>query len=204
MSAKGHKRGDGTSSPVRKHEFYPTPRPAIDALITSRIVTLPGGAWIDPCAGDGAIPEAVNARRPDVTWDLVEIDEAHAATLRALMRRGWISSFTVADFLASPPPRASFDVAIMNPPFSLALAFVNACRRVAAVTVMLQRLNWMGPARAEWMRTNQPDVYPLPKRPSFTGDGKTDAAEYAWFVWDDRIGECSRGIGRVAMLGGAP
>lgn len=203
MSAKGRKRADGVGPSVRPHEFFPTPRPAIDALLVSRVVKFPGGAWIDPCAGDGAIPEAVNARRADVTWDLVEIDEAHAATLHSLMRRGWISSVTIADFLVSPPPRESFDVAIMNPPFSLSLAFVVACRRVAATTVMLQRLNWLGPARAEWLRGNHPDVYPLPKRPSFTGDGKTDASEYAWFVWDDRKRARRRRIGRVAMLGGA-
>ena len=46
-----------------------------------------------------------------------------------------------------------------------------------------------------------PDVYQLPKRPSFTGDGSPDAAEYSWFVWPD--GQHDRRVGRVAMLDAA-
>ena len=32
------------------------------------------------------------------------------------------------------------------------------------------------------MRAQEPDVYVLPNRPSFTGHG-TDSCEYAWFVF---------------------
>jgi len=49
---------------------------------------------------------------------------------------------------------------------------------------MLLRLNFLASERRqEWMKTDTPDVYVLPNRPSFRGKG-SDATEYAWFVWD--------------------
>ncbi len=39
-----------------------------------------------------------------------------------------------------------------------------------------------------------PDVYVLAHRPSFTGNGKTDGADYAWCVWGPGLG------GRVQRL----
>jgi hypothetical protein len=89
-------------------------------------------------------------------------------------------------------------VMLFNPPFSLALDFVVAGFDRADWLVMLQRTNWLAPARAAWLRQHMPDVYQLAKRPSFTPDGKTDSAEYSWFVWppDGR----DRRVGRVAML----
>ena len=44
-------------------------------------------------------------------------------------------------------------------------------------------MNFLGSQkRAAFMRAFPPDVYGLPRRPSFTGGG-TDATEYAWLVW---------------------
>lgn len=55
------------------------------------------------------------------------------------------------------------------------------------VVCMLLRVNFLGSQkRAAWMRANTPSVYVLPKRPSFKSDGKTDATEYAWFLWDGK------------------
>ena len=36
------------------------------------------------------------------------------------------------------------------------------------------------------MRAKPPDVFVLPDRPSFTGEG-SDSADYAWFVWPSTI-----------------
>lgn len=44
--------------------------------------------------------------------------------------------------------------------------------------------------------------YFLGERPSFSGNGKTDMAEYAWFVWP--AGEHDRSIGRAVVLDAAP
>lgn len=34
-----------------------------------------------------------------------------------------------------------------------------------------------------WQENPLNDLYVLSKRPSFTGDGKSDATSYSWFVW---------------------
>lgn len=167
-------------------------------LISSPLVDLHGGCWIDPCAGTGRIPSVVNSLRDDVVWTMFEIDPRHAPTLATITRGDDVAM--IRDFLGVPVG-VSGDVLIMNPPFSLALDFVRHGMAMAETVVMLQRLNWLGPARADWLRENHPDVYVLPKRPSFTDDGKTDATEYAWFVWRDGLGNRA---GEIAMLDAAP
>lgn len=197
MSARGRTKRDAPRTEVAAFEFYPTPRETVTALISSRLLSLPGGVWIEPCAGSGRINSTVNAHRDDVAWLLCEIDERHrpalTATVRPHDRLLPFGDFVIREWDA---PRA--DVCVMNPPFSHALAFVEAAMQRAHTVVMLQRTNWIGPSRCAWLRARMPDVYQLPKRPSFTGDGSTDAAEYSWFVWPD--GEHDRRFGRVAML----
>ena len=141
--------------------------------------------------------------------DLATAEKAIASTLmftalRAAIARD-VDALHIENFLAIAPGSAAADVMIMNPPFSHALDFVIHGMSMAPTVIMLQRLNWLGPARAEWLRRNQPDVYVLPKRPSFTADGSTDATEYAWFVWGEWGSHSDgRSFGRVAMLDGAP
>lgn len=197
MSAKGRKRADAPRTEVAEHEFYPTPRDTIEMLIASPLLTLPGGLWLDPCAGTGRIPSVTNSMRSDVRWLMVEIDRRHKRQLNSIARRNDL--VVISDFMAHPSTRC--EVLIMNPPFSLALEFAAKALRSASHIVMLQRLNWLAPARANWLREHMPDTYVLPRRPSFTGDGSTDATEYAWFHWPTAD---VRRAGRVAMLDAAP
>jgi hypothetical protein len=75
------------------------------------------------------------------------------------------------------------DVIIMNPPYKLAMEFVEHAIESAGVTVCLLRLAFLASQkRAAFWREHPADVYVLPKRPSFTGGG-TDSTDYAWFVW---------------------
>jgi hypothetical protein len=50
---------------------YPTPAWTVDRLFES--LPLPGGAWLEPSAGEGAIISAVNDLRSDVRWCAVEL-----------------------------------------------------------------------------------------------------------------------------------
>ena len=61
-------------------------------------------------------------------------------------------------------------------------AIKNARKGVA----FLLRLGFLASVqRAEFWKQNPPTrVIVLSKRPSFTGDGKTDRSEYAFFVWE--------------------
>ncbi len=198
MSSKGRK-----VDPENVNEFYPTPRDAIVPLMETSLVTLPGGVWIEPCAGSGAIVETVNYFRSDVRWRLFEIDPRFEQTLCRITRHEIDRLAPIGDFLKMavpwPGPWSKADVLIMNPPFNLTTQFVEAAFQCAGWVVMLQRSNWFGSKkRAPWFREHCPDLYTLPKRPSFTGSG-TDSCEYGWFVWppDGK----NRRTGTMGMLG---
>lgn len=193
MSATGRgERGGGG------FDFFSTPAWCVDWLL--RAVDLPGGNWLEPSAGDGAIIRAVNARRRDVVWSAVEIREEMRAPLHRLMNGGvlWCGD-PVGDWRrwrwkenVSP-----FDVVIGNVPYGEAAEHLPQAIAGGRVCAMLLRLNFLGSQkRAEFWRRHPADVYVLSERPSFDGEG-TDATEYAWFVW----GQCGAGPGRIRVLG---
>jgi hypothetical protein len=168
---------------------YPTPAWCVRRF--AERFRLPGSRWLEPCAGDGAIVKAFNqgaglgpAQRGN--WTMVEIRDECAHDLASL------GPFYITDFLGWAPPRDYddvFDVAITNPPFSLALPILQKCLTLAKVTILLLRLNWLGSEeRHSFLTANPPDIYILPNRPPFTKNAKgkwaTDSIEYAWFVWD--------------------
>lgn len=81
------------------------------------------------------------------------------------------------------------DAIVTNPPYKLALECMQACvASEAPVVAMLLRTNILeSRKRAAFWRKHAPSaLYALSKRPSFTGNGKTDGTGYAWFVWDRR------------------
>lgn len=174
-------------------DFYETPAPCIEALL--RGCPLPGGLWLEPTAGSGATAGEVLRHRTDVDWHLVEsrTEEMHCGggLLSRMLRDDFpaerVSSVQIRDFLTMPAPAQRYDVALGNPPFNLALEVIQHALTMSDVVCMLLRVNFLGSQkRAAWMRANTPSVYVLPKRPSFKSDGKTDATEYAWFLWDGK------------------
>jgi hypothetical protein len=128
-----------------------------------------------------------------VEWTATEIREEAREPLNRLVRS---ASLHIGDFLAMGHI-GGFDVAIGNPPFCLADRFIGACLERARVVAFLLRLNVLGSLKRFRLWQRHPaDVYVLADRPSFTEDGGTDMAEYAWFVW----GQCGT-HGRIRVLG---
>lgn len=172
-----------------RHDTYPTPGWAVRRLLEA--VELPNGRWLEPCAGDGAIIAAVNGRMDPtkIEWEAHEIRKAPIGKLAGTGTNvdAYQGDFLeLADFMKidGATNREAYAVAITNPPFLLAMEFIDRCRFLATHTVMLLRLNFLASEkRADFMRTSTPDVYVLPNRPSFIGGGKTDSIEYAWFHW---------------------
>lgn len=82
-------------------------------------------------------------------------------------------------------PRKTYDLIATNPPFSLAMDFLQKSLVEAHTVAYLLRLNFLGCIdRAHFWMHNAPDyVWVIYPRPSFVGR-TTDATEYAWFVWD--------------------
>lgn len=178
------KRG-GKRSPA---DNYPTPGWCVQRLLEE--VQLPGGRWFEPGVGNGDIVRAVHTLRDDVQF--VGIDKRNTKFIKnAGIASNPLDEFLVGDLL-KPDGRMKtlldgpqFDVAIGNPPYSLAPAFIDLSLKCAKVVAMLLRLNYLGSEkRNDFMRSLAPDVYVLPNRPSFIQDGTTDSIEYAWFVWE--------------------
>lgn len=172
-------------------DFYSTPAWCVKAILPKLSAF---EVIIDPCCGDGAIFRAMPRYIECEGFD-INLDRVYTA-------RRWGASAACADSLtyswgigkersdyASRPSRFKI---ITNPPYALALEFVARSFTEAHPVVekaFLLRLGFLASAkRAAFHRSNPCDVYVLPKRPSFTGDGKTDASDYAWFVWGEGRG----------------
>jgi hypothetical protein len=176
-------------------DFYETPSWCVRRLFER--VELPGGVWVEPAAGHGAIIRAVNGIRSDVRWAGFEIRPEARPHLEPLVFN--TGSF-IMDFLQTVPLGCAKAV-VANPPFCLAMEFIEHALTLSDYVVMLLRLNFLGSAkRSAFFRSDMPDVYVLPNRPSFTGGG-TDATEYAWAVWTPERGRRS---GRVEVLAETP
>lgn len=179
----------------RPLDFYPTQTGVVASIMPvlferldwRRPVTI-----LDPCCGEGSILDtaakwlAANAGDLEVRPIGIELDPMHAA--RARSRLGNAAKIECADALAVNTTWPSADLILMNPPFSLAMPFVARAvvtmAKSKGTAAVLLRLAWMASRkRAEFHRVWAPDAYVLSQRPSFTGDGKTDNSEYAWFVY---------------------
>lgn len=190
------------------NDFYESPAWTVHRLLEK--YELPGGLWLEPCAGKGAIIKAVNLVRNDVVWIANEIDRAHELDLHGL-QADVMSLFRDALTLVAPSEKA-FDVIITNPPFNVAEEILRHMLTLGGLVIFLQRLNWCGGPRAELFEQLKPSVYVLPDRPSFkettkikvdkkTGKKKKvttgqDSIEYAWYVFD--------GKGQFCMLSKTP
>lgn len=171
----------GRGTEREENDVYETPGWATDIILRE----LPPARWaIDPSAGSGLILDrlgvhAANLAGFDVDKNMVAQAQSrgHSVTCRdALDDANW----------GEP------DLVVMNPPYRLALQFVQ--RAIAEVAprygtvAALLRLNWLAGQRRRAFHQQCPsDVYVLAKRPSFirksyitTG---TDATDYGWFVW---------------------
>jgi hypothetical protein len=168
-----------------KDDAYLTPPWCVHRLLEVDALGLPDGRWLEPAAGPGRIISSVNSMRRGVTWDAIEI--------RGECRNGLVRTVSssrrvvIGDFLSESLPTKHYDVIFTNPPFSLAMKFVEKCLATADHVVMLLRLGFLGSARrANFFRQHPPDIYLLPDRPSFLKSGKTDNSYYAWCVWRRR------------------
>ncbi len=149
----------------REKDFYPTPESAFKPLLEK---VLPMDVrFYEPAQGDGRL----------VRW----LKESGRKAYGADLAEGF-------DFFNMESCRRDF--IITNPPFSLAQEFVTHALTLSDDIMMLLPLGFLGAQkRREWFVANEPAaLFVLSKRPSFTDDGRTDAADYAWFYWGNRWG----------------
>lgn len=154
---------------------YYTPPWAYEALF-SHIRWKAVESFCEPCAGDGRILKAAKEQTSLHThyWELDE-------------DRNYLEEVELP----------LVDLIITNPPYNQARIFIARSLSHAHCICYLLRLNYLGSqARRQFWRHYPPShLYVLSKRPSFDGSGRTDATEYAWFVWDKRGFFCDqRGV----------
>jgi hypothetical protein len=148
------------------NDRYITPDYTVESLAgvldTGRMKRL---SFCEPCRGTGAIYN----RFSTFTKYYAELSEG-------------------IDYLTTP--FTGVGVVITNPPFSLALPFLQKSLSEARTVIYLLRLNFLGSEtrRPFWQTdANRPShILVLSKRPKFTNNG-SDSCEYAWFCWD-RLG----------------
>lgn len=145
----------------KAQDFYPTPAPSITSLLNVMDIP-PSTVFHEPCRGTYAIYDRVECQ----SKSSCEITEGK-------------------DYL-SHVALWPYNLIITNPPFSLALEFLQKSLQEADTVIYLLRLNFLGSQkrRAFWQANRPSHVLVLANRPCFTGDGKTDSIEYAWFCWD--------------------
>lgn len=195
----------------RENDAYFTP----DALAVACVATIPRDLdpeiVVEPSVGGGAFARAVRARWPATYLVGVDVDSDAPGFAEVDVR-------SVGDWLA----RASafrgegVDLAVGNPPYCEAEAHVRAALEAVPRVAFLLRLGFLAGkdrGRGFWREHPPSVVHVVSRRPSFTGNGRSDGTEYAFFVWDrrpDPRGERT-GMPRVAWLewtpargGGAP
>ena len=182
----------------READFYPTPRWPVRRLLER--VPLPGGRWWEPCAGEGAIIRAVE--RDDIRWTATELREEARSRLDETGAAVVIAN--VFAVLRGEPlvDTDSFDVIISNPPFSCTDEIIRRLLpRVRCPVVMLLPLDWQCSEDREWLVGHEPDIWALPERPSFDGEG-TDMKCVGWYIWPQ--GGAYRNEGRRGRLALTP
>ena len=157
-----------------------TPASAVQALLSSSVAP-PKGYYVEPAAGSGDLIRVLDE------WGFrcsfaCEIREEERRNLQHAALNVYIG-----DYL-SLVPLVSGDTYIMNPPFSLGAQFwAHIMKYSPGYVAALLRCNTLGSNTwaDTWNQYPPTAIRALRKRPSFTGDGKTDASEYMWAIYHE-------------------
>lgn len=163
-----------------KNDFYPTPKNVIHNFLD--YYDLKRGNILEPSAGNGNIIEVLRERGIKDHITAIELREEEKPSLKKCA-----DEVFVEDFLEHKS-NTKYKTIIGNPPFSLALEFMNKCFEIAdedTEIVMLLRTAFLESKRRKkfWDKHPLSELYVLSKRPSFLNNGKTDSTSYSWFIW---------------------
>ena len=186
MSSKGNKK------PSRPHDVYLTPRPAVLRAFRWLAELYPAfkpNWFLEPGCGEGVFSSVAREVFSPQHICGVDVRDSISAENRGRfthLERG-------EDFLSWDPPAHPFELIATNPPFTHAEGFLRKSLvllppegglmlfllRIAFLAGQRRSSLWSGRAALPLAR-----VSVLPQRLSFTEDGRTDSADYAWFLFD--------------------
>lgn len=145
----------GTSAGRSEFDYYPTPRVAVDLLLSRE--NFVGDIW-EPACGDGAISKVLE-------------EYGHEVYSTDLIDRGYGLSGEQYDFLNYDHRATNI---ITNPPFNIAQQFVDlSLKRTTGKVALLVKLQFLEGAKRKKMFESTPlkTVYVFSKRLSMTRDG---------------------------------
>lgn len=168
----------------RPLDAYYTP-PELAARLVGLLPIERGDVVLEPHAGGGAFVNALRARNraaKDVVICAADINpDAPGVQMEG------VGNMPGLDFLSNLlSPEDGIDWVIGNPPYDNAAAHVKEALRLTRKGVgFLLRLAFLESASREafWKEHPPAYVYILSRRPTFTGDGRTDSCAYGFFVW---------------------
>ncbi|HMN10757.1 MAG TPA: hypothetical protein PKD55_00365 [Bellilinea sp.] len=175
--------------PRDARDFYPTPvgliRAAMDRIYTNICQDQSDASVIqeilDPGAGLGVWGYGARERFPNARVSGVEYYFKERPSF-------YTGEWFVGDYTKNILPHGVYDLVIGNPPYKYAEQFVRqAMQHSKRYVVYLLRLGFLeSQSRMDglWKEMPTRQIFVLGKRPSFTGDGKTDATAYAIYFWD--------------------
>lgn len=172
------------------YDFYATPSALCDAALAEINTPYPPKNILDAGAGAGAWGAAARRRWP--TAHIVGVELRDVVNPHGAVYDEWHSG---VNFLQWRSPQRAYDVIMMNPPFSLAQAFIehaHTLRQFNGTIAALLRMSFLGSEGrvAFWQRHPPLRLCPIVPRPSFTDDGNSDSSEYAFYIW--RSGNATR------------
>lgn len=208
----------GRSGIRLKDDFYQTPAWAYDWFMPElrQVMAYYPRRILEPGAGAGNLVRCLHGTWPKAQIVAVEkreeckpiLEEAGASVIIDDFVNLKMENWEILLSEGSEP----FDLVFGNPPYGgkkgsptygIWMKFVERGMDLLAHTGMLVFLLRL-PAletkeRNRWIRENMPDVYVLPKRPSFTGKG-SDATAYAWMVWHKEWWESGKHTSKIMVL----
>ena len=174
----------------RKLDQYMTPPWCVHALEQKTPIY---GPVLDPCCGDGGLLESLQHSRPRYG------SEYDGSLLERAATRKWARVHAVGvepvvqgdaldpDHIAGLVERFRIKTIITNPPYKIAADLARVWLDAlpdGGEMILLCRLGFISSqGRYDLYMRDFKGLYVLARRPSFRVDGKTDAAEYAWFRW---------------------
>lgn len=186
-----------------EHDFWETTPDAVAAILP----LLPKAyqengsetRWhlIEPCAGRGAILDAAFHELAPCALTAIEIERSR----HAVLERNWgagIGHIVRGDFLKLEADELRVGLGpnlwITNPPYSkpyegIGLDIVQHALELSGprdcVAFLLQHDFATGVGPVERIHDRWPSsLYPLKRRPTFSGDGQTGKRPFSWFVFD--------------------
>jgi len=163
----------------RPLDKYRTPSFCTAALIES-YPEIRGDLFVDPCAGDCRMRDAMSAalRFPDWLTNDIDVEE------RSVMGH---CDATSPDFwaLAAGAAHQKRAWVVTNPPFLLATSIALQAIETVGNVALLLRSTWLEPAKdRQWLGRMPPRAMLVLPRFSFIGGG-SDQAGCHWMLWGD-------------------